>query len=92
MTWATCCSAWSHEARSANSLRNGITKPRQVDPQNAPQPAGMAIDGDKATVDVPRDDAYFVIAVRPPDELDATVELVAPEERHRRIRRRGDAG
>ena len=40
----------------------------------------------------PSDDADLVVAVGPPDELDAAVELVAPEERHRRVRRRGVAG
>src|SRR3954468_11257265 len=64
--------------------------PGQADAQHAPQPTAVAIQRGELAVDLAGDDTDLVVAVGTPDELDATVELIAPEERHRRVGDRMD--
>src|SRR4029078_5025842 len=59
---------------------------RQAHTEHAAQAATVSVQGDGLAVQVTHDDPHVVVAVGPADELDATVELVAPEERHRRVR------
>ena len=88
--WA---SASSHEMRSSSSDRNGITCAGRVEPEHAAQTATVAVEGDElARGDGPDDDLHVVVAAGAAEELDAPVVLVAPEERHRGVRRRALAG
>ena len=69
-------------------MRYGITSLGHAHTERTPQAAGAAVQGDELALGVAGDDTHLVVAVRPAEELDAAVELVAPEERHRRVRRR----